>query len=129
MGLISRVSSRTYRYRIWQEMSLLKQWKTDFKSENGRSPTKSDFNSAPDHVKQAGDMYQNKIKNKRPLNRPFQNAAKLVNTDAVSLSLNKPRKRKNLEPTVKSTKNEINNDTEKENNEPITESTDSTVKP
>merc|ERR1712045_14042 len=123
MGLISRVSSRTYRNIInmaedvtnetkssteTDYRQILKKWKTDFKSNHGRSPTKSDFNNAPDHVKQAGDMYQNKIKNKRPLNRPFQNAAKLVNTDAVSLSLNKTRKRKNLEPSVKSTENEIN---------------------
>merc|ERR1711970_1504604 len=96
---------------------ILKKWKTDFKSENGRSPTKSDFNSAPDHVKQAGDMYQNKNKVK---NRPFQNAAKLVNIDSVGLTLNKPRKRKNLEKSTE-------NDTEKENSEPASTATETHV--
>ena len=79
---------------------ILKKWKSEFKNTNGRSPTKTDFNNAPEHIKEAGKLYRER----KPKLFSAENASKLVNTN-MSLSFNprsksKSVKRKNPEPEL-----------------------------
>merc|ERR1712050_490681 len=99
--------------QIANPRQILKDWKSEFIQNNGRSPTKGDFKTAPDYVQKAGKLYNER----KP--KPFSSAnfTKLVNTD-IPLTLQKSKKRRKPEgvPEVDSTKskdNEISD--EKEN--------------